>query len=328
MRLAVLIASGAVGVGVGEHHPDDDERDEHRRTQPRGAADSKSDSSGYVTLTFTLLRVLTGHSRYTDSGRTEPGEYLAVVARYTTDQRSSYEGGSRAQAIDDQDLRRHRRRTLAGSDGWTATVGRYRNRSGDTGASVRQARSRRPLMSRCHNDLVAASRSAPFSWRRAFAFGVPFGILMGFFDAFTNHRDSPVAVLIVAALSGVVFGTLMAWLPRQQLRAWQQRTSALTEGLSQEERTAALIASLRGPLPTDLRIREAAAAITHYRLALMNRQTTKNSLVIAAFMVLSILMAVFSSAWWWLAFLLFTFFQAMDWWQLRRLQHWLALLAH
>ena len=59
----------------------------------------------------------------------------------------------------------------------------------------------------------------------------------------------------------------------------------------------------------------------------MTRQTVKNSLVLAAFMVLSVLMAVLSSAWFWLAFLLFAFFQAMGWWQPRMLQHRLAQLT-
>jgi len=93
-----------------------------------------------------------------------------------------------------------------------------------------------------------------------------------------------------------------------------------------KESTARRAAANRG---TDRRLDpgEAAAAIIQYRLELINRQATKNSLGLAAFMVFYVLMAVFSSAWWWLGFLLFAFFLTMGWWQPKMLQHRLTLLA-
>lgn len=166
-----------------------------------------------------------------------------------------------------------------------------------------------------------------FSWRRAITLGVFFGIGMGFFGALHDDRYNPVEGVIVGLVSGAIFGTLMERWTRNQQHAWRQRTAALTEDLTPEERTTALKASRRGQLPVDPRTREAAAAITEYRLELMNRQATKNSLILGAFMVLNVLMAVFSSAWWWLGFLLFAFFLTMGWWQPKMLQHRLTLLA-
>jgi hypothetical protein len=132
---------------------------------------------------------------------------------------------------------------------------------------------------------------------------------------------------VACLVSGAIFGTLMERWTRNQQHAGRQRTAALTEDLTPEERTTALKASRRGQLPVDPRAREAAAAIIQYRLELINRQATKNSLGLAAFMVFYVLMAVFSSAWWWLGFLLFAFFLTMGWWQPKMLQHRLTLLA-
>jgi len=178
-----------------------------------------------------------------------------------------------------------------------------------------------------HTDRMTDPAAPRFSWRRAITLGVFFGIGMGFFGALHDHRDNPVEGVIVGLASGAIFGTLMERWTRNQQHAWRQRTAALTEDLTPEERTTALKASRRGQLPVDPQTREAAAAITQYRLELMNRQATKSSLILGAFMVLYVLMAVFSSAWWWLGFLLFAFFLTMGWWQPRMLQHRLTLLA-
>lgn len=128
-------------------------------------------------------------------------------------------------------------------------------------------------------------------------YGVPFGFLMGLSAA---HQG-----LITGIFTGAAFGLAMNWLTQRQQAAREQRTAAFTAGLPLQDRTLALRASRRGPIPDDPATRAAAAALTRYQLERTTSQRTKNLVGLGAFALLELAQALTSSPWFWLGVLLF-----------------------
>lgn len=141
-----------------------------------------------------------------------------------------------------------------------------------------------------------------------------------------QDRHSIIEGLIIASLSGAFFGYFMERMTRRRQAAWERRIGLLTDGLTPEQRRTAIRSSRRGDPPRDHAIRMAAASIARYRLELMTNQSIKNQVILGAFTLFYVLMALLASPWWWLAFGMFVTFLALGWFQPRMLQRRLALL--
>jgi len=103
-------------------------------------------------------------------------------------------------------------------------------------------------------------------WVQAMLFGVVFGVVMGLFAAHQSHGSGVADGLVTGSIGGVVFGLAMGWGTRRQQVAREQRTAAVTAGLTAERRTQALRVSRRGPIPDDPAIRAAAAGLARDQL--------------------------------------------------------------
>jgi len=140
-------------------------------------------------------------------------------------------------------------------------------------------------------------------WVQAMLFGVVFGVVMGLFAAHQSHGSGVAAGLVTGSIGGVVFGLVMGWVTRRQQVAREQRTAAVTAGLTAERRTQAVRASRRGPIPDDPAIRAAAAGLTHDDLEQSISYRSKNLTSFSIIGLLDLVLALTSSRWYWLAVL-------------------------
>ena len=142
-------------------------------------------------------------------------------------------------------------------------------------------------------------------WFRALLYGVPFGVAAALLAVHRGHPSGIENWLINGVFSGVLFGLLMGWATRRQQAAREQRTAAFTAGLTAQDRTLAVRASRRGPIPDDPATRAAAAALTEDQLERTTSQRNWNLAGLGVFVVLELVQALTSSPWFWLAVLLF-----------------------
>lgn len=140
---------------------------------------------------------------------------------------------------------------------------------------------------------------------RALLYGAPFGVVMGLFAAHRAHGSGLTDGLINGAISGVLFGVFMRVVTRRQQVAQEQRTAAFTAGLSLQDRTLAVRASRRGPIPDDPATRAAAAALTRDQLERTTSQRNRNLALFGAIGLLEVAQALTSSPWFWLGVLVF-----------------------
>ncbi len=139
-------------------------------------------------------------------------------------------------------------------------------------------------------------------WVQAMLFGVVFGVVMGLFAAHRHGYDVADG-LVTGSIGGVVFGLAMGWGTRRQQVAREQRTAAVTAGLTAERRTQALRASRRGPVPGDPAIRAAAAGLARDQLGQSISHRSKNLTSFSIIGLLDLVLALTSSRWYWLAVL-------------------------
>lgn len=155
-----------------------------------------------------------------------------------------------------------------------------------------------------HTSKVNRGKIRNTGWSRTLLYGVPFGVLMGLFAAHRHGYDA-IDGLITGTFSGILFGLLMSVVTHRQQVAREQRTAAVTGGLTAENRTLAMRASRRGPVPADPAIRAAAAGLTRDQLEQSITQRSKNLAIFGVLGLLELVMALTSSPWYWLAVLMF-----------------------
>lgn len=102
-----------------------------------------------------------------------------------------------------------------------------------------------------------------FGATQGLAFGLPFGL----FANLGGHLS--VTATVVAGLSaGIAFGGLMTWATDRTLA---RLTAGIRDGLTAAELKQVLVASVRGPLPSELPLVAAAAEISRRRVAMVTR---------------------------------------------------------
>lgn len=148
-------------------------------------------------------------------------------------------------------------------------------------------------------DVRAYLLGAP-RWLLGLIQGLFFGVGMTVFSLVTTDRHWAGAV-IGGLFGGVVFGLVMAPIAYRQNKGVRE-ASGLT---SPDDQRAALRAAVRGPVPSNPHIREAAL-----RIAAQQRQEvlSKRLFSIVTFVAigaLNIFLAVTESPWWWFSVILF-----------------------
>ncbi len=141
--------------------------------------------------------------------------------------------------------------------------------------------------------------SAP-RWLLGVIQGLFFGAGMTIFSLVTSDRDWTGAA-ISGLFGGVVFGCLMAPVAYRQNKAVREASGLVSPG----HQRAALRASVRGPIPADPDIREAA-----HRIAAQQRREvlSKRPFTIVTFVAigaLNVFLAVTQSPSWWVSVILF-----------------------
>jgi hypothetical protein len=169
-----------------------------------------------------------------------------------------------------------------------------------------------------HCGVRAYLLSAP-RWVLALVQGVFFGAGMTVFSLVTTDRHW-VGAVAGGAVGGVLFGAVMAPIAHRQNRGVRE-ASGLTAA---DQQRAAVRASMRGPIPLEPDIREAA-----HRIALQQRREllskrTFSVVTFAAITTLNVFLAITASPWWWLTVL---FFVSLSSWQLWWLPRHLARRA-
>jgi hypothetical protein len=103
-----------------------------------------------------------------------------------------------------------------------------------------------------------------------------------------------VGLMVGGVVGGVGVGAVMG------SRLWQrnQRARQMAGPLTDEQFHDAAQARLRGPIPTDTRIREAAEQLIHFRIAEYDRHRRRNLVIFAVMVVGYALLAVSGSGWW------------------------------
>jgi hypothetical protein len=162
-------------------------------------------------------------------------------------------------------------------------------------------------------------RTAPW-WAIAIIYGVYFGVVMGVFFSFQNHLGWKLTV-ISGVVAGVLFGTYMVVTTTKR----RDRMRAVVGQVSEDQLSDAYRSASKGPVPTDLEIREASNRLIKYRLAQTSRMKKSSYLVFGLFIVLGIYLVITSGPIWWLSVALFAGILGLTRWQSVRLGQRAAL---
>jgi Flp pilus assembly protein TadB len=153
------------------------------------------------------------------------------------------------------------------------------------------------------------------------------GLTFGSFATVFNHFQQPVswtAAIIGGLIGGVLFGAVMGpWVARQRRKAL-----AASGDMPFHDRQIANRAVMRGPVPLDPEIRQAAARLS--RLQLKQYSPGRRWLGVIFFGALNVLyglLALTDSPWWWIAFAIFLGFGALNVMLPRHLQRRLEMLS-
>jgi hypothetical protein len=137
-------------------------------------------------------------------------------------------------------------------------------------------------------------------WILTIIYGVSFACWMVFFGLIVGG-SSTVGTMVGGVLGGVVFGALIG----SQSHDWNQQAREFAGPLTDDEFSDAARAAQGGAIPTDPRIREAAARLVQFRLAEHDAQRLSRGWFAAVATVGFALGAVFHNRWWALAALIF-----------------------
>jgi hypothetical protein len=137
------------------------------------------------------------------------------------------------------------------------------------------------------------------AWVLAVISGTMFGVLAVLYMRFGQH-ESWTAALVLGVLCGAFFGALFGPIQHRQQGGVRDAAARSPEGLSGRVRRAAL----RGPLPAEPEVREAAHSLVVAQLRPLERQRIWGPAFFLLMAVLAVFEAIAVSPWWWLAVLL------------------------
>lgn len=160
----------------------------------------------------------------------------------------------------------------------------------------------------------------------AWVLGLLNGSLFGlFWTAFTRYSDgdSWTSALVQGALMGLFFGAVMGRLQHRQQQGVRDVAGRSPEGLSRRVRRAAV----RGPVPAEPAVREAARGLALAQLVQLDRQRRWAPTFFVLVGLLSAYLAMTDSPWWWLAVVAWAVAAVGHPWLRSRLRRRTALLS-
>lgn len=151
--------------------------------------------------------------------------------------------------------------------------------------------------------------------------GVLYGTFMAVGSSVFLHGDW-IGAVVGGFVGGVLFGAVMGPVA-YRLNSPARETVGSMAPTSQR---AALRAVLRGPVPEDQQIREAAHRLVIGQLVQMGRLRTFSIVAFAVAEVVYVVLALTFTPWWWAAAALFAVMLAHQLWLPHHLQHRAELL--
>jgi Flp pilus assembly protein TadB len=131
------------------------------------------------------------------------------------------------------------------------------------------------------------------------------------FVGYLEHPDSWTKAIIIGLFDGVFFGAIMG---PMQVNKRRKRVAAIGDMPARDLRVASR-AVMRGPVPTDLRIRQAAQWLATNQLKETSRFRLLVLILLAFVAMVSVAIALTSTPWWWIwvvaIFSMFAFFLLM-----------------
>ena len=134
------------------------------------------------------------------------------------------------------------------------------------------------------------------AWVLGLVNGSVFGVVWAAFMRFGDGQSWSTA-LVYGGVAGAVFGVLMGRVQHRQQQGLRDVAARSPEGLSRRVRRAAL----RGPVPAQPGVREAAHGLAVAQLAQYDRQRIWPTPFFLLVALLSAFLAVTDSPWWWVA---------------------------
>jgi hypothetical protein len=158
-------------------------------------------------------------------------------------------------------------------------------------------------------------------WVWSLQLGGIFALFRFLWDLLIGDASVPLALvsgLVGGAFFGLIFGPLSARMARRQRNAMGQ--------VSDEEARVVQRAAVRGPLPTDPRLRNAAAGAATNQLEQLRRQRYWAPVFWLLVIALTLWLAVTDSPWWGLLCVFFAGFLVVQLWMPRHLSRRVARL--
>jgi hypothetical protein len=159
------------------------------------------------------------------------------------------------------------------------------------------------------------------AWVLGLVNGSLFGLIWVLVTRFGDGESWSTAVAY-GGIAGVVFGALMGRVQHRQQRGVREIAARSPEGLSRRVRRAAL----RGPVPEQPEVREAAHGLALAQLVQYERQRRWASPFFVLVALLSAYLAVTDNAWWWVAVVAWTVAAVGHPWMRSRLRRRAELL--
>lgn len=158
-------------------------------------------------------------------------------------------------------------------------------------------------------------------WVLSLFYGTIFGPATAVFIK-VRESSSWTTALAAGALSGIMFGAIMGPTMAQQNRRHRQAAG----DLSPQDFFVVQRAARRGPIPTDPRLRAAAARAATFQLDNVRRHRRSGILIFGLGLVLSVAF-VFQSRWWLLAMPAYAYLLITQWELPKRLERRRKLLS-
>ena len=136
-------------------------------------------------------------------------------------------------------------------------------------------------------------QSAPW-WVMSLISGGFFGVWMTIFG-YLEHPGSWTRAIVIGLTEGVFFGAIMGPLQARQRR---KRVAAIGSMPAHDLRVAGR-AAMRGPVPADPRVRQAAEWLATTQLKASSRYRWIGLIIVAFYTVASVAFALTWSLWWW-----------------------------
>jgi hypothetical protein len=158
-------------------------------------------------------------------------------------------------------------------------------------------------------------------WVWSLYMGGLFGLFRFGWSYLVDGRSLALA-LLSGAIGAIFFGLILGPLTARMAR----RQRAAMGPLPDEDARVARRAAMRGPLPPDPQLRQAAAGVAAFQLDQWHRQRYWGPALWVALVALGVWLTVSDSPWWGVSVALFSGFLLAQLWMPRHLRRRLALL--